>query len=457
MVTTIVLFRGLKAPASQIITLVMGFLVICFGITILQMSKVDPEQLGNKLDRRSTMLLQAAKQNTELVDEKGITGIEEPGIDALRGSFGTVGSIIRARSARRMSQSSHLSGGPAHHWSSRATGLPAHPRDTLAGMQRHQLHDPPVPRFERRDSDAYSMQSQPSARKQTIKFGDEDLVHEYHRGAGPDEEAIHKSRPAPYGGPGNVVSPHSKLSSLSETMSVSTNESSKATAGSQFSGLPTVEYDRGFYGLRRDNDAAEEMNGLRTAPPSVGGLSGPYYDPFEQSPLTAAVSTFSPIDEHDELDHIRGSRHTSYAARPSIQQHGKEGSARSMKSYPKSNDRQTDAEESVGLFRAGSDDDGDDDDGMASTESSTTMKGGIRLVQPRPSRFWFFFLGWPPFPPSLNLFTILSTTTPPGYNFLIAPFLIQLFDNLSLNSVFGYHKPFVDFNYPLTVIFGLLC
>ena len=34
-VTTIVLFQGLQAPVVQIITLVMGFLVICVGITVL--------------------------------------------------------------------------------------------------------------------------------------------------------------------------------------------------------------------------------------------------------------------------------------------------------------------------------------------------------------------------------------------------------------------------------------
>jgi hypothetical protein len=64
-----VLFKGLSASVSSIITLVMGFLVICVGITILQMSKVDPVSLS-KLDRRSTILLQAARQQTESVEEK---------------------------------------------------------------------------------------------------------------------------------------------------------------------------------------------------------------------------------------------------------------------------------------------------------------------------------------------------------------------------------------------------
>jgi len=45
------------------------------------MSKVDPESLG-KLDRKSTLLLQASHRNTELT-EKSITGMEDPGMDAL--------------------------------------------------------------------------------------------------------------------------------------------------------------------------------------------------------------------------------------------------------------------------------------------------------------------------------------------------------------------------------------
>ena len=65
MVTTIVLFQGLSATVQQIITLVMGFLVICVGITVLQLSKIDPTQIKT-LDRRSTLLLQAAKSKAKL-------------------------------------------------------------------------------------------------------------------------------------------------------------------------------------------------------------------------------------------------------------------------------------------------------------------------------------------------------------------------------------------------------
>jgi hypothetical protein len=45
------------------------------------MSKVDPEKF-DKLDRRSTLLLKASRQNID--SEKGdMTEVEDPGIDAL--------------------------------------------------------------------------------------------------------------------------------------------------------------------------------------------------------------------------------------------------------------------------------------------------------------------------------------------------------------------------------------
>lgn len=158
----------------------MGFLVICVGITILQLSKIDPTQLKVPgLDRRSTMLLQAARSNTAGVDEKNLMAVEDPGIDTLRGSFGTMGSIIRARSARRMSMSSQMTsssfrnrhGFPSDDHQPHYNGMGS----ALAGMKRHQLYDPPVPA-----ADEISLASQTmSPRKQTIKFGNEDIVHSY--------------------------------------------------------------------------------------------------------------------------------------------------------------------------------------------------------------------------------------------------------------------------------------
>ena len=47
LVSSVILYQGLKASASQIITVVLAFAVICTGIIILQMTKVDPRELTN--------------------------------------------------------------------------------------------------------------------------------------------------------------------------------------------------------------------------------------------------------------------------------------------------------------------------------------------------------------------------------------------------------------------------
>jgi hypothetical protein len=188
----------LKASAAQIITIVMAFLVICFGITILQMSKVDPEKLSG-LDRRSTILLQAAREHTESMDEKGTLGLEDPGMDTLRGSFGTIGSIIRARSVRRLRESGsrdsdlrsrppgaappHVAGDMS--WMS-ADGL------GLSGLKRHQLYDAPVPRAD----DEQSIHSHLVNKRPTIKFEEQDLVHSYSRPGSGDNSAKHEHRQA---------------------------------------------------------------------------------------------------------------------------------------------------------------------------------------------------------------------------------------------------------------------
>ncbi|CAE6477610.1 unnamed protein product [Rhizoctonia solani] len=124
LVTSIILYQGLHATVTQILTVVLGFLMICTGITILQMSKVDPRKLQN-LDKRTTLLLAAAREHVDLphtrspsrarsgsqlgdaekqqASEEGwdvcsLAETEEPGLDALRGGgFGAVGTMVRAR------------------------------------------------------------------------------------------------------------------------------------------------------------------------------------------------------------------------------------------------------------------------------------------------------------------------------------------------------------------------
>ena len=162
------------------------------------MSKVDPQKL-NSLDRRSTLLLQAARNRIGAVDEKGGLPLEEqePGIDALRGTFGTVGSIIRARTLR-MSQSSQ----GTTHLRMRPTGAaaPYDPSDTIlnifpnANVTRHQLYDPPVPRDDV-SSIRDSVISQPFSNKRpTIKFDSQDVVHSYKRPGTGDNTATHEHR-----------------------------------------------------------------------------------------------------------------------------------------------------------------------------------------------------------------------------------------------------------------------
>ena len=200
---------------KQIVTLVMGFLVICVGITILQLSKVDPNEFKG-LDRKSTILLQASRARTEGVgedSEKGLFSVEEPGVDSIRGSFGAVGSIIRARTLRKMSMSSgreRASGAelrartsqPRQSNTDSEDSTPNLSVDTSAshfgGLKRHQLYDPPV------SSSSSSLdppealgqiRSSPSKRIQTIKFGDRDVVHSYARvGVNDNRSAVHEYR-----------------------------------------------------------------------------------------------------------------------------------------------------------------------------------------------------------------------------------------------------------------------
>jgi hypothetical protein len=212
-----VLFKGLSAPASQIITLVLAFLTICVGITILQMSKIDPVKLTS-LDRRSTLLLQAARTHTDTPatieldsygEEKNPAALEEPGMDALRGSFGTIGSIMRARSARQLSQSSRSTGsarvsrgmGVGGGMVGNLDGLPftslQHTDHAYDGLTRHALYDAPMPSARSDSMDRVSeltASSTQSPRRTTVKFGTQDLVHSYAPPGNHNSQAVHALR-----------------------------------------------------------------------------------------------------------------------------------------------------------------------------------------------------------------------------------------------------------------------
>ncbi|KAI0673791.1 DUF803-domain-containing protein [Trametes maxima] len=103
LVTSVILYQGLKASASQIITIVLAFAVICTGIVILQMTKVDPRSLAN-VDERTTLLLEAARQEVDPVAAQTVE----------LGPSGTLRSRRSRRSQRsHRAQSQHSAEGDA--------------------------------------------------------------------------------------------------------------------------------------------------------------------------------------------------------------------------------------------------------------------------------------------------------------------------------------------------------
>lgn len=79
--------------------------------------------------------MQATKHQTEDTEKGEITAVEEPGMDALRGGFGAIGSIIRSRSARRLSNASSMAGG-RRRFDSVSAGLSTHGMQDLQRYQR---------------------------------------------------------------------------------------------------------------------------------------------------------------------------------------------------------------------------------------------------------------------------------------------------------------------------------
>jgi flagellar biosynthesis component FlhA len=68
--TTLVLFRGLSASIPSIVTLLLGFLVICVGLVLLHISKREQQEELEKtheLDRHSTLLVWSP---TDIYEEK---------------------------------------------------------------------------------------------------------------------------------------------------------------------------------------------------------------------------------------------------------------------------------------------------------------------------------------------------------------------------------------------------
>ncbi|CAH7684863.1 magnesium transporter NIPA-domain-containing protein [Phakopsora pachyrhizi] len=147
LLTSIILFQGLKAPVLDIVTLVLGFLVICSGITLLQMSKIDPKDLA--LDEKSSIFLNADK---ELDNESGLAA-EEPGVDGLRGFGGLMGSIHRNSLIARQSNASSLAAMHDRNMTRRRRNgdgasdisrMPSNLGSPIQGLRKHGLWDRPM-------------------------------------------------------------------------------------------------------------------------------------------------------------------------------------------------------------------------------------------------------------------------------------------------------------------------
>lgn len=378
MVTTIVLFQGLKASVVSIITLVMGFLVICVGITVLQLSKIDPTQIKT-LDRRSTLLLQAAKSNTEGVDEKSLSAVEDPGMDALRGSFGTMGSIIRARSARRMSMSSRASASIRSRYSTQPVPPLPGQHDPLSGVKRHQLFDKPMPTTpEAYGDDRLSMASQPSGlgspfaqRKQTIKFGDQDVVHSYHVPGTGDDTATHERRNALHSSGGSFkYDSVSSTGGWSDKAVVGTNGGEQTpTAGGQILNLPVLD----------SREDISDPTAPLTAPPVLSGSTDSFTRPalsVEGLPSTTTLSSFPSAISSNHSPGGRDRQSTPTSSPSTRLRHmNLFGRSPGGRHYPPG-DRDDDREESMSLWNRPSTESSDVETGS----ESDLPGGGIRLV-----------------------------------------------------------------------------
>ncbi|GAA5891789.1 hypothetical protein JCM6882_006208 [Rhodosporidiobolus microsporus] len=221
LVTSIILNKGFSgSTVTQIITLVLGFLVICFGISILQLSKIDPEEIKEGvLDRRSTVLLSASRAEASTHDphSEKATGIdtEDPGIDTIRGAAGVIGSVRRAISMRRSMSTMSRSGGPfdPNETNMRRRGRNGAPgaagsgpsememgmRSDQGGVRRYQLYDEPMPVDASDKISLHSSLASPSfpgrERSSTIKFAETDNVHRYDVAAGHDGAHQHLEQP----------------------------------------------------------------------------------------------------------------------------------------------------------------------------------------------------------------------------------------------------------------------
>lgn len=179
---------GFDAGAVDIVNVVLGFLVVVAGVILLQLSKanVAEEVVGGSLDRRSSMLLTASRSRIyQDGDREKTLEAEDPGMDALRGGFGAIGSIHRAlsykRSMRREARfdpsevARRKNGAPG----AAGSGPSEMAMNTLRGVQ---LYDNPMPidsadKISLHSSRFASGDDSQRPRSASIQFAPSDAVH----------------------------------------------------------------------------------------------------------------------------------------------------------------------------------------------------------------------------------------------------------------------------------------
>ncbi|WFD00835.1 hypothetical protein MYAM1_003589 [Malassezia yamatoensis] len=170
-ITSIILSKGMRASAATIVTIVFGFFTICSGIVLLQLSKMDPEDLEQQkgFDRKSSMLVRMTQMAHDHGSDSEVTHMEDPGIDSVRGGLGVVGSIVRARSVERSQTRSRSSRHRRHDFNDTDHGI-------SDNVQRYQLYDRPVSH-----PPALPSPTSPTNRYASIKFApDANLPHGHH-------------------------------------------------------------------------------------------------------------------------------------------------------------------------------------------------------------------------------------------------------------------------------------
>ena len=141
-ITSVILSQGMHATAIANFTMVFGFFTICSGIVLLQLSKMDPQELEQQpgLDRKSSMLLHITQMHHDSEPEDSVTHIEDPGVDTIRGGMGIVGSLMRAKSTRRVASQRRQGNNDDD---ASMVPLTSHPIQD-SSMPRYQLYDRPV-------------------------------------------------------------------------------------------------------------------------------------------------------------------------------------------------------------------------------------------------------------------------------------------------------------------------